>query len=81
MKKVGNYNLDNANFTVMIEAWDNDYTHWYHCDGDLDFVCDICLYDYCDHKCHDNGFFWKITNFFNRFFRINRFCECGITHW
>lgn len=78
----GNYNsdLEYAEYEVCIEEWE-DGLHYYHYDYDWDSVCDECGYDYCDHKCHDNGFFWRIANFFNRLFRINQVCECGNYHW
>ncbi|MGN0485925.1 MAG: CotH kinase family protein [Acutalibacteraceae bacterium] len=38
----------------------------------------------CDHRCHKGGivgFFWKITNFLNKIFGINRVCKCGVNHY
>lgn len=38
----------------------------------------------CDHICHKSGisgFFWKIARFFNKLFRINKYCECGAAHY
>lgn len=63
----------NVKFELMHDCFYEDY------DGDA--ICNECGFDYCDHKCHDNGFFWRITNFFNRLFRINEWCECGNAHW
>lgn len=80
--EIGNYNSDSefVEYEVCIEEWE-DGLHYYHYDYDGDACCDNCGYDYCDHKCHDNGFFWRIANFFNRLFRINQVCECGNFHW
>lgn len=80
--EVGNYNWDEdyVEYEVCIEEWEEGL-HYYHIDYDEDGCCDRCEYDYCDHKCHDGGFFWRITNFFNRLFGINLVCECGIYHW
>lgn len=38
----------------------------------------------CSCNCHKSGFmgfFWKIINFFNKLFRINKNCDCGIAHY
>ena len=55
-----------------------------HEDLDVDAYCDHCDELLCDHDCHKGGitgFFWKITNFFNRIFGSNRNCECGVAHY
>ncbi|MBQ8767155.1 MAG: hypothetical protein IJZ16_10175 [Clostridia bacterium] len=80
--RFSNYNgeEDNVIYDVCIEEWEEGL-HYYCHDYDGDACCDVCGYDYCDHSCHDGGFFWRITNFFNRLFRINMFCECGNYHW
>lgn len=57
------------------------YMDEYCCDTYGDGYCDGCGERLCYHKCHDGGFFWQITNFFNRIFRINQFCDCGAPHW
>ena len=39
---------------------------------------------HCDHNCHKTGiqgFFWEITCFFNKLFKINQNCDCGIAHY
>ncbi len=72
------YSSDNwAAYNVRLELEHNCFYE----DYDADAVCDECDFDYCNHKCHDNGFFWRIANFFNRLFRINEWCECGNAHW
>ena len=57
---------------------------------DEDWVCEWCgevdPVMTCDCDCHSNpngivGFFWKIINFFNKLFRINPVCECGVEHY
>lgn len=38
----------------------------------------------CDCKCHKSGFMgfiWKIINFFNKLFKINKTCACGEVHY
>jgi len=55
-----------------------------HHDGNSDGVCDDCGYDMagnCSHSCHKGGFFWKIINFFNKLFKINKYCSCGKAHY
>ena len=78
---IGNYNdYYDVDFNVYFEK-ENEYSHTYCSDEDYDGYCDFCGYQICDHRCHDNGFFWRIANFFNRVFRINERCECGVYHW
>ncbi len=50
-------------------------------DSDYDGYCNGCWDRLCYCGCHDNGFFWRIRNFFNRLFRINEVCACGAYHW
>ncbi len=57
------------------------YMEQYCLDTTGDGYCDGCWERLCYHKCHDGGFFWQITNFFNKIFRINQFCDCGAPHW
>ncbi|MGN1194913.1 MAG: hypothetical protein ACI4SB_05480 [Acutalibacteraceae bacterium] len=65
-----------------------DYEHS-HEDADHDGNCDICgeimeSVKNCTHLCHKSGFLgfiWKIVNFFNKLFKINQYCECGIKHY
>ena len=78
---VGNYNENSTNFEVYFEQA-NEYSHIYCTDFiNGDGYCDFCDYQICDHRCHNDGFFWRIANFFNRVFRINERCDCGIYHW
>ena len=38
----------------------------------------------CSCNCHKKGiigFFWRIINFFNKLFRNNRTCDCGVAHY
>ena len=63
-----------------------DHEHFY--DDDEDETCNTCGYDRtenCDCRCHDDSFFakifWKITNFFNKIFKKNKICDCGIAHY
>jgi hypothetical protein len=55
-----------------------------HADNEKNGYCDICDELLCDHDCHRGGFagfFWKITNFFNKLFRTKQYCECGVAHY
>ena len=63
-----------------------------HSDKNGDGACDTCGAKFgespapaCGHLCHaENGFsklLWKIVNFFNRLFGINRYCPCGKAHY
>ena len=63
-----------------------DHEHDY--DDDKDKTCNTCGYDRtenCDCRCHDDSFFakifWKITNFFNKLFKKNAICSCGVAHY
>ncbi len=55
-----------------------------HTDNNHDGYCDNCNYNSikdCTHKCHKGGFFYKISLFFWKIFKINRECACGIYHY
>ncbi len=60
-----------------------------HADNNDDGYCDVCDEELesitlCDHNCHKggiSGFFWRITLFFNKLFKTNKYCECGIAHY
>ena len=60
-----------------------------HADNDGDGYCDDDneLLDpsvECDHNCHKDGisgFFWRIINFFNKLFGLNKECSCGVAHY
>lgn len=60
-----------------------------HTDKDSDGKCDTCgetldAAKNCTHLCHKTGFagfIWKIVNIFNKLFRINPVCECGMKHY
>lgn len=58
-----------------------------HTDLNGDAYCDLCGADMpvnCSHLCHKTGFIgfiWKIINFFNKLFKINEYCSCGMAHW
>jgi hypothetical protein len=46
--------------------------------------CETCEEKVCDHNCHKggiSGFFWKITNFFNKLFGSKKYCDCGLAHY
>ena len=46
--------------------------------------CEECNEKICDHNCHKggiSGFFWKISNFFNKLFGTKKYCECGYAHY
>lgn len=55
-------------------------------DGDsrIKIVDEEPVEEECNHSCHKGGiagFFWKITLFFNKLFKTNQYCECGIAHY
>lgn len=65
------------------------FNHTEHTDNNNDGSCDECgKFDNptveCNHTCHKggiSGFFWKITNFFNKIFGLKKYCECGVAHY
>ena len=72
------------------ETYVDDYVNATgHADNDGDGYCDECDEELefivlCDHNCHKggiSGFFWKISNFFNRIFGLKKYCECGAVHY
>ena len=58
-----------------------------HKDENSDGKCDVCGYDMtegCNCNCHKDGianFFFKIMLFFQKLFKINKTCDCGIAHY
>ena len=60
-----------------------------HNDEDADGICDRygCNYDLtadCDCRCHKSGLaklIFNMTLFFQKLFRLNRTCACGIAHY
>ncbi|MBQ7294894.1 MAG: leucine-rich repeat domain-containing protein [Clostridia bacterium] len=56
-------------------------------DENSDGICDTCGYDFtqdCDCGCHKSGiakFFFNIRLFFNKLFKKNAVCDCGIAHY
>lgn len=55
-----------------------------HKDNDDNNICDNCGVSVCNHICHKSGimgFIWKIINFFQKLFRTNPVCECGMAHY
>ena len=60
-----------------------------HADNDGDGYCDADneLLDpsvECDHHCHKSGFtgfIWKVINFFNKLFGLNKNCDCSLAHY
>ncbi|MGN0447374.1 MAG: InlB B-repeat-containing protein [Acutalibacteraceae bacterium] len=61
-----------------------------HHDEYKDGMCDACglkMSDkptVCSCNCHKSGFFgfiWKFINFFNKLFKTNPVCSCGVKHY
>lgn len=53
-------------------------------DGDNCKVCGESKIENCSCNCHKGGiagFFWKITNFFNKLFKTKKTCGCGVSHY
>lgn len=74
-------------FSVYIMVDESSVIH-YHEDNNHDGKCDGCDYDftaYCSCKCHNTSIFtkiiWKITIFFNKLFKKNKVCACGLYHY
>ena len=52
--------------------------------GDYCTDCGESKVDNCSCNCHKGGiagFFWKIINFFNKLFKNNKTCACGVSHY
>ena len=76
---VGTYSEQDS-FLISLSS----FNHSYCFDNDYDGYCDGCWDLICGCNCHKggiSGFFWSISNFFNKLFRINRMCDCGVKHW
>ncbi len=46
--------------------------------------CGFDKADSCSCNCHKGGFMafiWKLINLFNKLFKINASCSCGVRHW
>lgn len=58
-----------------------------HIYGDKDAICKNCGFDRtegCSCNCHKggiSGFFFKIILFFQKLFKSNQICKCGIKHY
>ena len=58
-----------------------------HTDSNSDGVCDKCGHDFTDNcscNCHKggiSGFFFKIILFFQKIFKSNKTCACGVNHY
>jgi hypothetical protein len=62
-----------------------------HTDVDFDGKCDLCGFagnfvptDSCTCNCHKTGIaniFFKLMLFFQKLFRVNRVCKCGVAHY
>ena len=78
------------------ESYTKDYVNaTNHIDENLDYKCDYnCGYEFekptpsdpaddCSCNCHQGGiagFFFKIINFFQKLFGMNKVCACGAKH-
>jgi hypothetical protein len=68
--------------SVCKETKNDDYTDatGHNYDGQ---TCTKCG-EKCSCNCHKSGFMgfiWKITLFFNKLFKSNKVCKCGVTHY
>ena len=82
---------------ILIQCWDCNETKEIvyegtakgHSDNNNDGYCDLCneLLDFtktCSCNCHKggiSGFFFKLVLFFQKIFKINRVCSCGMYHY
>lgn len=77
----------NDSYTETIEATGHSYA-----DNGICKNCDNYDKDYdksnktdnCSCNCHKGGFMgfiWKLINFFNKLFKTNKTCSCGVSHY
>ncbi len=61
-----------------------------HTDNNGDYICDNggealrSPADDCEHMCHKEGFMgfiWKVIRFFQKLFKMNPVCKCGVAHY
>ncbi|MBQ7116818.1 MAG: leucine-rich repeat domain-containing protein [Clostridia bacterium] len=58
-----------------------------HTDNNADGYCDNCGAETakaCSCNCHKGGFMgfiWKILRFFQKLFKTNQYCACGVAHY
>lgn len=84
-----NATYENGYFTFMtnhfsVYAIAEIHEHSYTEDTEVCIDCGFDRTEGCSCKCHKNGilgFFWKLINFFNKLFKLNEICSCGITHY
>lgn len=65
-------------YTETIEPTGHDF------DGSKCSNCDFDKADYCSCNCHKGGiagFFFKLILFFQKIFRTNKTCSCGVAHY
>lgn len=65
-------------YNETIEATGHDF------DGSKCKNCDYDKADTCGCNCHKGGFMgfiWKIINFFQKLFKSNQLCKCGVKHY
>ena len=81
--------VDGYDITFGAYPWSIDYygiQSWIGCD-----IWGLCveiegdIVDFCDCRCHKDGFLNNIVNNFLcaiwNIFRINEYCQCGMYHW
>ena len=74
------FETDHLSYYVLVE----EHVHTY---GEDDETCTDCGFDRtegCGCNCHKNGiakFFFNFILFFQKIFKANKICKCGINHY
>lgn len=74
-------NCGDTNMTIILSSGHEDANKDGRCDSCGEFLEQTLN---CSHICHKKGFaafIWKILNFFNKIFKKNKTCECGVLHY
>lgn len=74
-----------ADYTNIVDHKDNngDYKCDYDCGYKFEKPAPTDPSENCDCNCHKggiSGFFFKILNFFQKLFGMNKICACGVKH-
>ena len=77
----------NDSYTEIIEATGHSYADngiCKNCDNYDKAYDKSNKTDNCSCNCHKGGFMgfiWKLINFFNKLFKTNKTCSCGVSHY
>lgn len=73
------FNTDHFSIYSIVELHEHSFGN-----NDAECNCGFDRTENCSCNCHKSGFMgfiWKIINFFQKLFRINPTCVCGIAHY